>query len=1382
MSPIFQPLRTFSTAVQATSALAGASVQLAAATATAATATGLSVAIEPARALRGDGRPGETSADRPARPTQRPGDGLLSAGTAVLVGANAAGLGAALVGRTLRLPAIPSSVEAAVVALDYQPRLRRLLEDRIGTSATDAVLGLATTAAHTLALAPASLAVDLATDVFQAGEARAQAQAWSQHAAQSAGHTDHPAVRPAPRPGPRSAGPAERHGKRSAWIQGIGAALVGVVSRDLNMAGNAALVAAPKPSRTTREAFAATLGRGLASRHTVLPLRPDSLRRLDAVDVVIVDPRVLRGDRLRLVGLRGPGENDLSVWERAQAMLDDADRQPGWHPVPGPRGGKSRTEALLEPAPHPLASALLAETQRANVQVVSVGDAAALAELRPAFDEIAPLAGDSVDDALVDALSCYQQDGHTVAVLSSAATQALSSADVGLGVTSNGDPPLWCADLIVADLAGAWRVLHALPAAKAASRRGVELSVGASALGALLLIPTVRGRGPEPVTAGAAVGLVSGYWSARTVLNAPVPRPAPVDEWHAMSVERVRAALASSAVADSTPLGADAQQNLVRQFFGAVRAELSDPLTPVMGLGAAASAVLGSPIDAVLFGTVLTGNAVLAAGQQLTAERRLNRLLAAQTPPAWKVTIGADGTRECSKVLAEGLRPGDLIEVGAGDVVPADARVVEHTGLEVDEASLTGESLPMAKQVDATPGADLAERHCMLFAGTAVVTGTGLALVTAVGPDTQVRRAADLVTGHHHDIGLGHQLAQITNRAWPVSMAAGAVVSALGVLRGSAVQQAVANGVSVAVAAVPEGMPVVATLAQHASAQRLTKSGVLVRVPRSVEALGRVDVVCFDKTGTLSENRLQVTRVQAMSGYSRDEVLRCAGRATPPAKGQHHTHATDAAVADAAGAVDGADKPGAADTHLPFRSGRSFAASVFGTELTVKGAPEVVLKACHDVGAGIDELVGQLAEDGLRVLAVARRELTGGQRQSLPVDPDAADAATAEAMTELAADGLTLVGLIGLSDTPRAGAADLLAELNRREVPVRLITGDHPVTAAAIAGKMGRPVTAKQVISGAEWEALSRKDQERAVAEAVVFARMSPANKVQIVQTLERTGRVCAMVGDGANDAAAIRAATTGIGVVAHGSDAAHTAADVVLLDGRIESLLDALDEGTQLWQRVQAAVAVLLGGNASGAVFAIVGSAFTGRAPLSARQLLLVNIVTDALPATALAMSPPSHAMRFGGRGPDEKALLRAVAIRGTTTASATTAAWLMARATGLPRRASTVALVALVTTQLGQTLLESRSGLVVATAGGSLAVLATLISTPGVSQVLGCTPLGPLGWAQALGSAGVATGAAAMAPRLLRRREPQPTENSGQVGSRRSVSSAPDRPAISR
>ncbi|MGH3968653.1 MAG: HAD-IC family P-type ATPase, partial [Mycobacterium sp.] len=595
---------------------------------------------------------------------------------------------------------------------------------------------------------------------------------------------------------------------------------------------------------------------------------------------------------------------------------------------------------------------------------------------------------------------------------------------------------------------------------------------------------------------------------ARGVVRAPAPLPAPVHEWHAMSVEQVRKMLPppdsdESVEPDRRPLAARALQTAQRgaeitdrprqavwQFIRAVRVELSDPLTPVLALGSAASAVLGSPVDAALVGSVLTGNAVLAASQRLRAESRLDQLLAQQIPPARKVTNGPDGAPVYTDVIAAQLRPGDVIEVRTHEVVPADARLIEEDDLEVDESTLTGESLPVEKQVEATPGAELGDRRCLLFGGTTVLAGTAVALVTAVGADTQARRAAELASGELPAVGLQHQLSQLTNRAFPVSMAGGALVSALGLLRAKGLRQAVASGIAVTVAAVPEGMPLVATLAQAASARRLTNYGALVRVPRSVEALGRIDVVCFDKTGTLSENRLRVAQVHPVTGHSAEDVLRYAAHAAPIANGGPAVHATDRAIIEAAQSVNGSGPADEPDSHLPFRSGRSFSASVTGDELTVKGAPEVVRAACGDARPGIDPTVAELAAGGLRVIAVARRQLTRQQAQAVQDDEDAID--------DLCHEGLSLAGFLGLSDTPRAEAAGLLAALAERDIDIRLITGDHPITATAIAAELGMPVTPDQVISGAEWDAMSRKDQERVVGERVIFARMSPENKVQI--------------------------------------------------------------------------------------------------------------------------------------------------------------------------------------------------------------------------------------------------------------------------------------------
>jgi Ca2+-transporting ATPase len=332
-----------------------------------------------------------------------------------------------------------------------------------------------------------------------------------------------------------------------------------------------------------------------------------------------------------------------------------------------------------------------------------------------------------------------------------------------------------------------------------------------------------------------------------------------------------------------------------------------------------------------------------------------------------------------------------------------------------------------------------------------------------------------------------------------------------------------------------------------------------------------------------------------------------------------------------------------------------------------------------------------------------------------------------------------------LADTLRPTAEGLLSELGARGIGVRLITGDHPVTAKVVAGDLGLDVDADRVITGDEWDNMSADERAEAVKTRYVFARMSPEQKIGVVETLERTDMVTAMVGDGANDAAAIRAASVGIGVAAEGSDPARTAADVMLLDGRIEALLDAIDEGNELWRRVQSAVSVLLGGNAGEVSFALITSILTGRSVLNARQMLLVNMLTDALPAAALAVSPQADS---GEADRDEAAMWRAIGIRGVATTGGATAAWLLARATGTQRRAATAALIGLVSTQMLQTLIDSHGPLLVATNIGTFAAMIGIVSTPGLSQLFGCTPVGPVAWGQAISAAAGATAIAAVAP----------------------------------
>ena len=335
----------------------------------------------------------------------------------------------------------------------------------------------------------------------------------------------------------------------------------------------------------------------------------------------------------------------------------------------------------------------------------------------------------------------------------------------------------------------------------------------------------------------------------------------------------------------------------------ATRAELADPLTPILAVGAAASAIVGSNVDALLVAGVMTVNALTGGVQRLRADAAAAELFAEQDQLARRVVVpavatarrrleAARTTERTVTVTANSLRPGDVIDLAAPDVVPADARLLVAEDLEVDESLLTGESLPVDKQVEPVAAADT-DRASMLFEGSTIVAGHARAIVVATGVGTAAHRAISAIADVESAAGVQARLRELTGKVLPLTLAGGAAVTGLALLRRASLRQAVADGVAIAVAAVPEGLPLVATLSQLAAAQRLSARGVLVRAPRTIEALGRVDTVCFDKTGTLTENRLRVVRSAAARRPARrprsptpptrrpPTVLRAAARAAP---------------------------------------------------------------------------------------------------------------------------------------------------------------------------------------------------------------------------------------------------------------------------------------------------------------------------------------------------------------------------------------------------------------------------------------------------------------------------------------------------------------------
>ncbi|MEU8801314.1 cation-translocating P-type ATPase [Spirillospora sp. NPDC048819] len=1385
----------------------------------------------------------------------RPDDEMAWAAATSALAADCAGSAAAAVGRLLALPPMPSPVRAAVSLVDSTPRVRAVVERRLGGPRAEALLGAANAVVQGAGQGVAPLASDAVHRVFQLYEIGARRDVWRRREPRLAVAGRQPqecGTRPR-RPRPLPDGPVEKAGKRTELGHLLGATGVMAGTGEASRAADLLLATMPKAARQGREAFAAVLAHDLAGLGTVV-LDPAALRRLDRVGAVVIDSAVLCAGEPRLLSAAATGDelDDAAVWRAAGGLLaglgtgdlagpgpwpverpggEEDDRDAGWRLARAADGGPADPQGaeldLLDGRDRrcgrvrvgcsldPLAEALLAAAHEA-ADVVVLTEHASTREL-VAWGDDSPVAARD----LADSVRALQREGHGVLAIARGQDRALDAADVGVSVLGGDGPADWRADLVCGPgLGEAWRLLTAVRPARRASDRAAELSLSASALGALLLAggPARRrgiaySRDVPPVHVAGMMAMLANALSARRLNHRPLPPPVVRDAWHALTAEEVFRRLARTAAGPATGEAETRRPGsryaavragpvvlpplhwtVVRparaglRLASAVRQELDDPLTPVLALGAAASAVVGSSVDALLVTGVMTGNALIGGVQRMRAEQVLGELLLGQQVGARRLRDGAarpprPGAADpdafahlrsaaTDQVPAARLRIGDVIRLRPEDVVPADARLLWTESLEVDEATLTGEPVPVGKSVEPAPGADPADRYCMVYEGTTVVAGDAVALVVATAEATETGRAAALAGAADASSSMQAHLAELTHQALPATLLGGASVTVLGMLRGLPLHRALESGIAVAVAAVPEGLPLVATLSQLAAARRLSHLGVLVRSTRALEALGRVDTLCFDKTGTLTEGRLRLVRAAGparplpLTGADGRRILRVAARACPPPHGRRVAHATDRAVLESAGDLP-PDSRWTLDEELPFEATRGFSASL-GRDggrpvIAVKGAPEVLLARCARIHvpqapADRDEpltparrraaaaIVRRLAGQGLRVLAVAEAPGPGRDRGEI---------------TDHIED-LTLLGFVGIADTPRPTAEDAVRRLGAAGVRTTMITGDHPATAAAVAAELGIP-DADRVLTGTELDAMTAGERRRAVQRAAVFARVSPAQKVRIVKDLRRAGRVVAMTGDGVNDAAAIRRADVGIAVAGRGSGAARTAADLVLTAPDNALILDALREGRALWRSVRDAAAILVGGNAGEVSFTILGTALSGDAPLSTRQLLVVNMLTDMLPALAVALTPAGHrpdaeeplggAPVHGFSGHDMRS---ALAVRGTATAAAALVSWQAGRLPGLipggRRRASTMALAALVGAQLGQTLIARRhSPLVIATCVVSAGALFAVVETPGLSGFFGCTPLGPGAWLVVTAAAAGATLGAAIAPRLL-------------------------------
>ena len=652
-------------------------------------------------------------------------------------------------------------------------------------------------------------------------------------------------------------------------------------------------------------------------------------------------------------------------------------------------------------------------------------------------------------------------------------------------------------------------------------------------------------------------------------------------------------------------------------------AQFNSVLIWVLLAAAVLSAASGHAVDAVLIAIIVVVNGIFGFIQDYRAERSLEALREMTSPAA---TVRREGTT--MEVDATELVPGDVIELESGDVVPADGRLIEAVDLEVDEAALTGESAPVSKSPEPVePDIPLAERGCMVFSSTNATRGRGVAVVTATGMDTEVGSIArELAATEETETPLQEELDELGRRLGLGVLALTALVIPLLLLQETPLVEAGLTAVSLAVAAIPEGLPAVVTLTLALGVRMMAEENALVRRLPAVEALGSVDVICTDKTGTLTEGRMTVSRlwvndgvvdldeIKSVAPSDRVDLLLRAGALCNDATAEEGDPTEQAIVA--AAEDHGIDIATIREEHprtdeVSFSSEQKWMGTVHGDVGYVKGAPEVVLSKSSRILTGDDPVdltseaadrvrdqVKAFADDALRVLAVAYTE-----------SPESLE------------DNLVFVGIVGIIDPPREEVADALAATDRAGIDVKMITGDNVRTAAAIAGSLG---IGQEVIEGHDLDQLDEEGLAARVEEVDVFARTSPEHKVRILRALQKNGHIVAMTGDGVNDAPALKNADVGVAMGVRGTDVAKQASDMILLDDNYTTIERAVERGRAIFDNVWKFVAYLLSANIAEVAIVFLASLF-GYLVLPAVQLLWINLLTDGLPALALGADPQS-------------------------------------------------------------------------------------------------------------------------------------------------------------
>lgn len=638
----------------------------------------------------------------------------------------------------------------------------------------------------------------------------------------------------------------------------------------------------------------------------------------------------------------------------------------------------------------------------------------------------------------------------------------------------------------------------------------------------------------------------------------------------------------------------------------------------------------GELFEPALILLIVILNAIMGVYQEGKAEKALDALKNMSAPHARVIRDGKESIIDASQLV-----PGDIIKLEAGDFVPADAKLIHSAGLKSEESALTGESVPSEKDylAEVKEGAPLGDRQNMVYSGCSITYGTATAVVTATGMDTEMGKIAGLLDNEEDtQTPLQQKLAQLGKYLGIMALAACAVIFVVGLVSGTPVLEIFMTAVSLAVSAIPEGLPAIVTIVLSIGVQRMVRKNALIRKLPAVETLGSASVICSDKTGTLTQNRMTLTKAYAdgdsdteLISSSNSEKIRellmygtlcCDGSVVfEDDEEKHLGDPTETAIIVAAH-KNGMEQGDLGEKYprlaeIPFDSDRKLMSTVNRIDgkivVIVKGAFDVMAKRC--ISGDLDaakQMTESMSGDALRVLAIAYKEI---------------DALPEQITSEELENGLHFMGLVGMIDPPRPEAKQAVALCRRAGIKPVMITGDHVVTASAIAKELGILLDTDKAITGAELDAMSDEELDKQVENIAVYARVSPENKIRIVKAWQRKGQVVSMTGDGVNDAPALKAADIGCAMGITGTDVAKGAADMTLTDDNFATIVDAVKEGRGIYANIKKVVGFLLGTNIGEVLTVFFAMVLWQKTPLLSMQLLWINLVTDSLPAISLGM-----------------------------------------------------------------------------------------------------------------------------------------------------------------